>query len=117
MSSTHQAAVLPAKGQRLIVQDVETPKPGPRQLLVSVSAIALNPVDHYMRDIGFMLTTYPAILGSDIAGTVEALGSDIPASSPFKPGVRILGFAPAFVHGGEPVSCSFPPLLHARNLG
>ncbi|ETI19479.1 hypothetical protein G647_09313 [Cladophialophora carrionii CBS 160.54] len=102
MSSTHQAAVLPGKGEHLIVQDVETPKPGPRELLISVHAIALNPVDFFMRDLGFMVTAYPAILGSDIAGTVEALGSDIPASSPFKPGAHVLGFAPAFVQGGKP---------------
>ncbi|EXJ54026.1 hypothetical protein A1O7_09363 [Cladophialophora yegresii CBS 114405] len=102
MSSTHQAAVLPGKGEPLIVQDVETPIPGPRELLISVSAIAFNPVDFIMKDFGFMIAAYPAIIGSDIAGTVEALGSDIPASSPFKPGVRVLGFAPAFVHGGKP---------------
>ncbi len=116
MSATHQAAVLPEKGQHLIVQDLETPKPGPRELLISISAIALNPVDHFMRDVGFMVTRYPAVLGSDIAGTVEALGGDIPASSPFEPGVRVLGFATAFVHGGEPVNCPSSSMLHPRKL-
>ncbi|KAJ9605400.1 hypothetical protein H2200_010057 [Cladophialophora chaetospira] len=101
MSATHQAAVIAEKGQRLTLRSLETPKPGPRELLISVNAIALNPIDYYMRDMGYMLTTYPATIGSDIAGTIEATGSDIPSSSPFRPGARILAFALTFTHGGE----------------
>ena len=102
MSSTHQAAILTTQGGRVTLQSLGTPKLGPRELLISVDAIALNPIDCYMRDFGIFLTTYPAVLGSDIAGTVEATGSDIPSSSPYKPNTRVAGFATAFFRGGEP---------------
>ncbi|KIX97529.1 uncharacterized protein Z520_06981 [Fonsecaea multimorphosa CBS 102226] len=101
MSATHQAAVIPQKGERLTLQTLETPKPGPTELLISVNAIALNPVDYYMRDMGVFVKDYPATIGSDIAGTVEAVGSSI-ASSSFQPGTRVLGFAPAFFNQGKP---------------
>ncbi|EXJ53340.1 uncharacterized protein A1O5_13434 [Cladophialophora psammophila CBS 110553] len=104
MSASHQAAVLLQKGERLTLQTLETPQPGPKELLVSVNAIALNPVDYYMRDMGAFVKGYPAIIGSDIAGTVEALGSSIPPSAAtlFMPGTRVLAFAPAFFYQGEP---------------
>ncbi|KIW41331.1 uncharacterized protein PV06_06899 [Exophiala oligosperma] len=97
--STHKAALLHSAGSPLVVEDRATPKPGPKDLLISVSAIALNPVDCYQRAMGLFLTTYPAILGSDIAGTIEAVGSSVPG--PFKVGGRVLAFASAFYRRGE----------------
>ncbi|OQU96261.1 hypothetical protein CLAIMM_02368 [Cladophialophora immunda] len=107
MSTSHQGAVLLQKGERLTLQTLETAQPGPNELLVSVNAIALNPVDYYMRDMGIFVKDYPAIIGSDIAGTIEALGSSVASSSTstaaqFKPGTRVLGFAPAFFYQGVP---------------
>lgn len=100
-STTHLAALLPSKdSHHHTLQSVPTPVPGPRELLISVHAVALNPVDTYMRDMGIFLSTYPATIGSDVAGTIEAVGSDIPSSSGFTRGVRVLAFAPAFQRGG-----------------
>ncbi|KAI1612573.1 zinc-binding oxidoreductase-like protein CipB [Exophiala viscosa] len=99
---SHQAALIPSKGQPLVVETVKTVPPGPGEVLISVSAIALNPIDYYMRDAGFFVASYPAIVGSDIAGTVEAVGSDIPSSSPFKKGARVLAFGNTFYKQGQP---------------
>ena len=51
--------------------DLPAPKPGPTQCLVKVSAVALNPVDTYIRG-GMIQMPLPSpfIIGCDLAGTV-----------------------------------------------
>ena len=56
--------------------EVPVPEPGPRDLLVRVEAVSVNPVDVKVRastDPG----GEPKILGYDAAGTVVATGSDV----------------------------------------
>jgi len=69
--------------------DLPTPEPKGSQVLVKVGAVAVNPVDTYVRGgmIGFELPM-PFIVGCDLAGTVEAVG---PGASRFKPGDRVWG--------------------------
>ncbi|KAF2141106.1 uncharacterized protein K452DRAFT_288480 [Aplosporella prunicola CBS 121167] len=105
-SSHHLAAVVPSKGSTLQIAHRPTPTPGPVELLIEVKSIALNPVDHYMRDSGYAITSYPAVLGSDIAGTVLAAGSLVPPTA-FKPGTRIAAFAQCFFVHGEPAYGAF----------
>ncbi|OAP55661.1 hypothetical protein AYL99_09813 [Fonsecaea erecta] len=62
--------------------------------------MALCPVDDFMREMDIFVKGYPAILGHDIADTVEAFGSETAAV--FKRGMRVLAFAPASYHSGEP---------------
>ena len=69
-SGQHLATILPSKGSALEVTCRPTPHPGPNDLLIEVQSIALNPVDWYQRDWGLAIASYPAVLGSDIAGTV-----------------------------------------------
>jgi zinc-binding alcohol dehydrogenase family protein len=64
--------------------DVELPKPvaGARDLLVSVKAVSVNPVDTKVR-----LRRAPApgeikVLGWDVAGVVEAVGADVTLFAP-----------------------------------
>ncbi|KAI4098847.1 MAG: hypothetical protein LQ339_006250 [Xanthoria mediterranea] len=61
------------------------------QLLIKAHAWAMNPVDHMIQDTPLDFITYPLVLGEDIAGTVEHVGST--AASKFKPGDRVLGLA------------------------
>lgn len=70
------------------LQDVELPEPtpGPRDVLVEVRAISVNPVDTKVR-------TRPAapvggwkVLGWDAAGVVRAVGAEVTA---FRPGDRV----------------------------
>jgi zinc-binding alcohol dehydrogenase family protein len=61
--------------------EVPVPEPGPRDLLVRVEAVSVNPVDVKVRassDPG----GEPKILGYDAAGTVVATGSDVQLFSP-----------------------------------
>ncbi|MFE4173426.1 zinc-binding alcohol dehydrogenase family protein [Streptomyces sp. NPDC056909] len=68
---------LPIEDPRSL-EDVElpVPEPGPRDLLVRVEAVALNPVDYKVRqntDPGGK----PKVLGWDAAGTVVAAGDEV----------------------------------------
>ena len=58
-------------------------------MLVKVRAVALNPIDLYMRS-GFvaMPLSFPYIIGCDLAGTVEKVG---PGCARFKVGDRVWG--------------------------
>jgi NADPH2:quinone reductase len=69
----------------LAVEDREAPVPGPGQLLVRVGASGVNFVDTYQR-IGRYPIPTPFVLGSEGAGTVEAVGS---AVSGITPGQRV----------------------------
>ncbi|KAF7871684.1 hypothetical protein EAF04_003791 [Stromatinia cepivora] len=100
-TSQHLAAIIPDKGGPLKIVHRPTPTPGPTELLIEVRSIACNPIDHYMRDHGFVIASYPAIPGSDISGIVVAAGSSVPAAAP-KVGTRVTAFAPAFFMQGDP---------------
>jgi NADPH:quinone reductase-like Zn-dependent oxidoreductase len=97
----HLAAILPSKGSALEVTYRPTPNPGPNELLIEAKSIALNPVDWYRRESGFAILSYPAVLGSDVAGTVVSTGSSTPSDAP-KPGTRVAASAPCFFMKGVP---------------
>ena len=101
MSTEHLAAILPFEGGPLSIESRPTPTPGPNELLIEVKSIALNPIDYYMRDMGFMIASYPAVVGSDIAGTVISVGSSLPSDAP-QVGARVAAFAPCFPKRGAP---------------
>lgn len=107
---THDAAVLTSKGGRLSVQKILTQNPGPDEILINVKSIALNPVDYYMRDSGFLLEAYPAIPGSDIAGTIAAVGANVPQSTRgtlLQPGTRVAAYAMSVYTQGKPAYGAF----------
>ena len=62
------------------------PVPAPRDLLVRVKAISVNPVDTKMRRYAPPEAGGLKVLGWDAVGTVEAVGS---AANGFKPGDRV----------------------------
>ncbi|MCY1267142.1 Zinc-type alcohol dehydrogenase-like protein [compost metagenome] len=62
------------------------PQPGPRDLLVEVRAISVNPVDTKVRRNAAPETGQPRVLGWDVAGVVKAVGSEV---SLFQPGDRV----------------------------
>lgn len=68
---------LPVSDDRSLVDvTLPVPRPGPRDLLVRVEAVAVNPVDFKMRqstDPG----GEPKVLGWDAAGTVVAVGEQV----------------------------------------
>ena len=84
--------------------DVERPQPGENQLLVKVRAAAVNPVDWKIRDgLGDIFGLKPPlILGCEVAGTVEALGSGGPSRtgiSDFVAGDEVYGYLSAYSGG------------------
>ncbi|MEU0495550.1 zinc-binding alcohol dehydrogenase family protein [Mycobacterium sp. NPDC006124] len=60
------------------LQDVEVPVPevGPRDLLVRVEAVSVNPVDVKQRS-SLSPSSGPTILGFDAAGVVQTVGSEV----------------------------------------
>lgn len=64
--------------------ELPKPAPGPRDLLVKIRAIAVNPVDTKLRKSA--PTEGPRVLGWDAVGSVEAVG---PQVSLFKPGDEV----------------------------
>jgi NADPH2:quinone reductase len=64
--------------------ETERPVPGPRDLLVRVRAVSVNPVDTKQRKGAAKETALPApkILGYDASGVVEAVGSEVTLFQP-----------------------------------
>ena len=76
-----RAAFMTKTGGPSVIQwgEVELPALQDHQILVKTEYAAVNPVDTYIR-AGKMpnkLGTFPFVLGSDVAGTVEKVGSDV----------------------------------------
>jgi len=65
----------------LVDLDIPMPEPGPRDLLVRVKAVSVNPVDVKTR-AGSAPQDGPRILGYDAAGVVERVGSDVTLFAP-----------------------------------
>ncbi|MBI4679416.1 MAG: zinc-binding dehydrogenase [Elusimicrobia bacterium] len=72
-----KAAIIKRFGgpENIELADLPTPTPGPGEVLVRVRATALNHLDVWVRNgIPAYKISLPHVLGSDVAGEVEALG-------------------------------------------
>jgi NADPH:quinone reductase len=77
------------------IVEVPPPRPAAGEVLVKVGVAGVNFAETSMRQNKFMVTpTLPAILGSEVAGTVEAIG---PGVTGITPGTRVA--APLFASG------------------
>ncbi|OKL59473.1 hypothetical protein UA08_05150 [Talaromyces atroroseus] len=92
----NKAAWLHKAGTPLEVGDAPMPIPGPNEIIVQNSAIAINPLDTHMQDVGVFVQQWPAIFGCDVAGTVYEVGSEV---QHFKKGDRVIGHAVNLVTG------------------
>ena len=55
--------------------DVPKPQPSGAQVLVRTGAVAVNPIDTYLRNgANYWELPKPFIIGCDLAGTIEAVG-------------------------------------------
>lgn len=67
--------------ENIRVGDLPKPEPGPGQVLVKVKAVALNPIDLYLRSgLVAMPIPIPYIMGCDFAGTIEGVGPNVTGS-------------------------------------
>ncbi|KAF8608437.1 putative alcohol dehydrogenase [Ceratobasidium sp. AG-I] len=73
----HKAALLLEKQGKIEVGTRTTPTPKGKEVLVKVTATAINPVDWKIAEYGIYIDEFPAVLGTDGAGIVEALGPEV----------------------------------------
>jgi NADPH:quinone reductase len=86
-----KAAFIERTGPPEVIQfgDLPKPTPGTGQVLVRVGAVAVNPIDTYIRaGLVKMNLPQPFIIGCDLAGTVEEVGANV---TRFKRGDRVWG--------------------------
>ncbi len=75
--------------ENIVYGDIDDPVAGPGQVLVRTTALALNPVDTYIRNgANYWELPKPFVVGCDLAGVVEQVGPD---SSRFSVGDRVWG--------------------------
>ena len=76
---------------KLVVEDVSRPEPGPGQVLIRIKAAGVNPAD-WKTGAGMykqmMPLQFPWTPGLEAAGIVEAVGADV---QNFKPGQEVFG--------------------------
>ena len=79
--------------------NIERPKPGSDEMLVHNRAVAVNPVDWKIRNgLGEMFgLQLPIVLGCEIAGTIEELGSVV---RDFQTGAPVYGYVSLQRNGG-----------------
>ncbi|KIM44064.1 hypothetical protein M413DRAFT_67917 [Hebeloma cylindrosporum] len=69
-------ALVTAAGNTALIKDIPIPEPGPKEILIKVHCVALNPVDS-------LYVVHPAdqtpgrVVGSDVAGTIEKIGTEV----------------------------------------
>jgi len=78
-TATMQAAVLEHHEAPFRLASVSRPIPGPDQVLVRIAASAVNPLDIKIRagHAAHARHPLPAILGLELAGTIEATGKNV----------------------------------------
>lgn len=75
-----KAAFIETTGPASVIQfgEIAEPSVGPTDVLVRTAAVAVNPIDTYIRSGNVKLELPPQyVIGCDIAGTVEAVGSEV----------------------------------------
>ncbi|WP_425618386.1 NADPH:quinone reductase [Anatilimnocola sp. NA78] len=92
-----KAAYIERTGPPDVIQvaDLPQPKIEPAQVLVKIGAVAVNPIDTYIRNgANYWPLPIPFIIGADFAGTVVEVGSQVTA---FQPGDRVWGSNQGFM--------------------
>jgi NADPH:quinone reductase-like Zn-dependent oxidoreductase len=84
---------------RFRIVEVAEPVPGPGEIRVTIAAAAVNPVDvklrrGYLKE--WMPLVFPARIGGDVAGTVDAVGAGV---TEFSVGDRVMGMINPMANG------------------
>lgn len=74
--STHSAIVVTSPGKIDAIQ-VQTETPGEGEILLKVEYSSMIAFDTYMVDLGYAVSSFPAVLGFNASGTVARLGPGV----------------------------------------
>jgi NADPH2:quinone reductase len=87
---TMKALVVEAANAPFRLVELRRPVPGPREVLVRIEASGVNPLDTKIRAgaAAHARHPFPAVLGLDLAGVVEAVGAEVAG---FRPGDEVYG--------------------------
>ncbi|KAF2111082.1 zinc-binding oxidoreductase CipB [Lophiotrema nucula] len=94
----HAAYLVDKKNQPLQVRSAPYTKPGPNEIAVKASAVALNPVDLVVQVAATLAFNYISnlfVLGQDVSGQVVEVGMNVDPAQ-FEVGDRVVGHAVAF---------------------
>ena len=97
----------------LTVDEIDRPEPGDDEVLVAVEAAGINPVDTYFREGSYEPAALPMIPGSDLAGVVESVGTDL---TDFEVGDRVFGTALGNNHQGTCAEYAVAPTDRIAHL-
>ncbi|KAJ5403737.1 GroES-like protein [Penicillium cosmopolitanum] len=75
--ASFKAAVVPEPFAQHKIEDRSLQPLQPSHVAIKITATAINPVDWKIRDYNAFIKEYPAVLGSDAAGEVVAVGSEV----------------------------------------
>src|SRR5260370_14992788 len=96
--------------EHLQLIDQPKPEPGPEQILVRTQAVSLNYRDNAIVEGTYPLPViFPLVPGSDLAGEVVPIGSNV---TRFKPGDKIV-----FLYQQKCVTRLATPDAHGATLG
>ncbi|MEW2623881.1 zinc-binding alcohol dehydrogenase family protein [Streptomyces sp. NPDC048106] len=93
MTRQNTALWLPKRGARFEVGPAAYTPPAANEVVVRVRAVAVNPIDGipgFLYRLALPWLTFPAVVGSDVAGEVVETG---PGVTRLRPGDRVLGHA------------------------
>lgn len=111
---SNHAAYVDEKGARITVREAPYPELKPGYIILMNEAVALNPIDWKLQDFGFLIQSWPTILGmyriapvirvfvssyisgSDVAGEIVELGAGV---EHLKKGQRVIGHTFALLTG------------------
>ncbi|KAJ7066269.1 chaperonin 10-like protein [Mycena amicta] len=97
MSKKHTAISVLAKGA-FDAAEVDTPAPGPGEILLKVAYASMPTFDAYMTDLGFAVEEFPITLGLNASGRVADVG---PGASLLRVGDRVTVFSPHLFEQGS----------------
>ncbi|KAJ6190685.1 hypothetical protein N7519_000706 [Penicillium mononematosum] len=107
----HLAAIILDAKAPLEVQEVQTPKPGPGELLIKNELVGLQPIDAKIAKAAMFPLQYPVVLGTSFGGTVTAIGDDVAG---FRVGDKVAAKKTALAVGNE--SGAFQQYVIARDI-
>ena len=95
MPSNFAAWIASPYASPLVVKSAPEPCLGPKDVVVQTAFVAINPLEYKIQDynpvIGGRKLRYPTIIGSDLAGTIVSVGSEVTLC---KVGDRVMANAP-----------------------